>query len=65
VEFDKNEILKRSEIVLDESIKPKYLIYEGEYPKDQFWDGGVCYVPVRYMQVPRKLRVYIKRADCD
>jgi len=65
VEFTKEDVLNRKELPMSEKIDHAYFIYEGDYPNNQFWDGGVCYVPVRYKQVRHKLRVNIKRAESE
>jgi hypothetical protein len=63
VEFNKDDVLGRDELPMDEDIDPRYFIQEGSHPNNQFWHGGTCYVPVRYKQVRYKLKVNIKRAD--
>lgn len=63
VEFTKDEVLGRDELILDESIEYKHFHSEGEYPTIQFWGkDGYCYVPVAYKAQRFKLRVNIKQA---
>jgi hypothetical protein len=59
VEFDKREVLDREELILDDSIDPRYFTVEGRHPDNQFWIGGDCYVPVSYKAQRFKMRVNI------
>jgi len=64
--FNKEDVLNRPEIPMDEDINPRYFVTEGDYPVNQFWGSdGRCYVPVRYKQIRYKLRVNIKHRDLD
>ena len=63
--FDKDEVLSRPILNFDDNFDHKYFIYEGLYPVNQFWDGGKCYLPVRYKQVPHRVRVNIKTNHYD
>lgn len=58
--FTKEDVLNREEIIMSKDIDPKYFVSEGIYDRDQFWEGGTCYVPVRYKAKPYKLRVRVK-----
>lgn len=61
MEFTKDDVLGRDELIMDKTVDARYFVLEGNYPNNQFWGSdGRCYVPARYKAKPRKVRVIIK-----
>ena len=65
----KDDVLGRDELDMELVLSKPMEKYtnsfkqEGEHPDNQYWHGGVCYVPVTYRAQPFKLRVVIRARD--
>ncbi len=57
--YDRDEVLKRPTLTLNENIDHKLFKAEGRHPENQFMDGNICYVPVSYKAQRFKMRVNI------